>query len=254
MDKFPRIFKVRKDLAEAALVEVKERIAAKKLEEGVFTSALAKLKGLRAVKQAGNVVKDLKDTAGAIGPRQKLYQGIGKTKLGAAKANAGAVGRGIANTAKANPIGAAVLGGGAFGAGGLTAWGLKKPKNVNEGATFDFSKLKDKSKDSGESKGKEALEKAKEKAKGKDKDKRVKYFKNEKGDQLARHGGPMIGKKRKERGKQFVEDLKKTGAKEIDKVEYKTSGFPAGRFTKRRNRGGFGKGPKEFDINVYKKG
>jgi hypothetical protein len=176
MDKFPRIFKVRKDLAEAALVEVKERIAAKKLEEGVFTSALAKLKGLRAVKQAGNVVKDLKDTAGAIGPRQKLYQGIGKTKLGAAKANAGAVGRGIANTAKANPIGAAVLGGGAFGAGGLTAWGLKKPKNVNEGATFDFSKLKDKKgkgkgkdegKGEGKGKGAEALEKAKKKAKGK---------------------------------------------------------------------------------------
>jgi hypothetical protein len=167
----------KKKIAESVLEEVKARIASKKLEEGIGSTAaglLAKVKGLKAIKQAGNVAKDLKDTAGAIGPRQKLYKGIGKTKFGALKANTGAVGRGVANTAKTNPYGAALVGGGGLGTAGLAAWGLKKPKKVQEGVAFDFSKLKDKKgngkdegKDEGKGKGSEALAKAKKKVKGK---------------------------------------------------------------------------------------
>jgi len=147
----------KKNVAESVLEEVKERIAARKLEEGIGTTAaalLSKVRGFKPVKQAGNVFKDLKDTAQAIVPRQKLYKGIGKGPLRAAGANVRAVGKGIADTAKANPYGAGLIGGSA----GLTAWGLKKPKNVQE-AAFDFSKLKDKK---GKDKGKDKKDGKKE--------------------------------------------------------------------------------------------
>jgi len=160
-------------VAESVLEEVKGRIAAKKLEEGIGSTVaglLAKVRGLKPIKKAGNVVKDLKDAAGVIGPRYKLYKAIGKTKFRALKANAGAVGRGIAGTAKTNPYGAALVGGGTLGVGGLTAWGLKRPKkSIYEGAPFDFSKLKDKKgKDKGKGGGKVPPQFAKGKDKGGD--------------------------------------------------------------------------------------
>ena len=163
----------KKNVAESVLEEVKGRIAAKKLEEGIGSTVaglLAKVRGLKPIKKAGNVVKDLKATARVIRPRHKLYRGIGRTRFGALKANAGDVGRDIAGIAKANPYGAALVGGGALGVGGLTAWGLKRPKkSVYEGAPFDFSKLKDKKgKDKGKGGGKVPPQFAKGKDKGGD--------------------------------------------------------------------------------------
>jgi len=229
MDKFNRIFqaslgnkiakleeadKTEKKVVNPVLDEVKARIASKKLEEGIGSTAaglLAKVKGLKAVRQAGNVVNDLKDTVGAIGPRQKLYKGIGKTKFGALKANTGAVGRGIANTAKSNPYGAALVGGGGIGTTGLAAWGLKKPKKVQEAAPFAFGKKKsDEAKDKkgkggkkglpaffkkgkdeevGKDKAAVALEKAKAKKKGGKKGVPPEFSKDKGGDK----GTPSVG-------------------------------------------------------------
>jgi len=216
----------KKKVAESAIENVEEGIGS------TVAGLLAKVKGLKAVKQAGNVVNDLKDIAKAAGPRNKLYRGIGKTKFGALKANTGAVGRGVTNTAKANPYGAALVGGGTLGAAGLTAWGLKKPKkSVYEAAPFNFSKLKDK-KDGGKGTEKDGTTPAQEalaKAKEKDKKKGLPDFlKNGKGDKddtgdekkdmKAMHGKMKKGGMKDEKDMSVMEKMKmmkeKHGGKE----------------------------------------
>jgi hypothetical protein len=241
MDKFKKVFEA--DLQNSIDNFGKEE----KIEETILGTAaqlLTKFKGLKPVKQAGNVAKSLKGSATSFGPGYKNLTSGGMDKFAAAKKSFVDVSKSAGESIKNNPYGAGALGGG----GALAAWGLKpKKKQVAEAAGFDFAKKKEE----GKGKGEEALTKAKEKAKGKDK--RVKYFKDEKADKVARFGGPMIGKERKEKGKEFVEELKKKGAKEIDKKEFKRSGRPPGRFTKRRDLGGFGKGPREIDVNMFKK-
>lgn len=176
MDKFNKICELakgkKKKVAESVLEEVKSRIAAKKLEEGVGSTimgGLAKLKELKAVKQAGNVVKGLKGEASLAADKYGMARKLKATRLNAAKFGGTGAGKSIADTAKANPLGAGLVGGGTLGTVGLAAWGLKKPKKVQEAVPFAFGKDKE-GKDEGKS-GKKGLPAFFGKGKGKDKGK-----------------------------------------------------------------------------------
>lgn len=160
----------KKKVAESVLEEVKGRIAAKKLEEGVYDTiakfgARALKFGGKAKKQVGTIGRTLRGTAKTVVPEFSQLRG----SMGAGdalKQTAKSSGKYIGRQAAANPYGAATLAGGT----GLAAWGLKKPKKVQEGAPFDFSKLKDKKgKDGGKGgKGKVPPQFAKGKDKGGD--------------------------------------------------------------------------------------
>jgi hypothetical protein len=247
--------KKKQKVCEAALEEVKQRIAAKKIEEGILAggafavgNAIEKLRKLKIVKQAGDVIKDVKGAASSAKDKYGMFRKLKASRMDAIKNATTGVGDTLKNTARANPYGAALVGGGTLGTAGLAAWGLKKPKKVQEAAPFEFAK---KDGDKGD-KAKESLDKAKEKVKGK-KEKRVKYLKDEKGENLMRHGGPMFGKKRKEKSKEFIENMKKGGAKEVSKEDFIRSGRPPGSFMTKRNRGRFPKGARELDVNLFNK-